>query len=59
MQDLSLAETAAAALVSGCAKGKHFDTVVLTANGKRQQLSNATFTCTHLHGTESGPRRQD
>jgi hypothetical protein len=35
-----------AALVSGCAKGKHFDTVVLPANGKHQELSNANVTCT-------------
>lgn len=34
-----------AELMRGCAKGKHFGSVVLTVGGKRYEMSDATFTC--------------
>lgn len=39
------ASPAAAGLVADCAKGKHFDEVVIVVNGQKRVAQDATFTC--------------
>lgn len=47
---------AAAALVDGCAKGKHFDEVVIVVKGQRRVATDATFFCAPPQG--AGKQRE-